>query len=107
MVLIQRGYGIGGLFRGLATSIVPLLTKVRKFVADSFRSSSPQVGWYTYIKVSKKWATTAGKKMVLNAISNSTRITATLKRHTIRHPSHAKRTRSSDAFGTFWTLIVH
>ena len=48
----------------------------------------------------KKRARTAGKKMVLNAISNSTRTTPTLKRHKRRRPSQAKRIRSSDVFGT-------
>ena len=32
---MQRGYGIGGLFRGLATSLLPLLPKVEKFVAKT------------------------------------------------------------------------
>ena len=83
---MQRGYEIGGLFRGLATSLLPLKTALGA-------AGMP-------ISKSEKRATTPGKKMVLNAISNSTRTTLTLKRHNRRRPSHAQRIRSSDVFGT-------
>ena len=33
--IMQRGYGIGGLFRGLATTLLPLLPKVGNFVAKT------------------------------------------------------------------------
>ena len=32
---MQRGYRIGGVYRGLATSLLPLLPKVSKFVAKT------------------------------------------------------------------------
>ena len=99
--VMQRGYGLGGLFKGLATSLIPLLPKVGKFVAKTAMDVvGDKMAGIPISKSIKKRTTTAGKKMLLNAISNTPSQRSTIKRNKRRRVKSNKRIRATDAFGT-------
>ena len=67
--IMQRGYGIGGLFRGLATTLLPLLPKVGNFVAKTVLGvASDKLAGIPLSKAVKKRSTAAGKKLIMNAL---------------------------------------
>ena len=99
--VMQRGYGIGGLFRGLASTLLPLLPKVGKFVAKTALGvASDKLAGVPLSKSVKKRATAAGKKLVLNALSNTPRSAPAKKRNKRSRAESVKRIRTTDAFGT-------
>ena len=99
--VMQRGYGIGGLFRGLASTLIPLLPKVGKFVAKTALGvASDKLAGVPLSKSVKKRATTARKKLVLNALSNTPRSAPAKKRNKRSRAGSVKRIRTTDAFGT-------
>ena len=99
--VMQRGYGIGGLFRGLASTLIPLLPKVGKFVAKTALGvASDKLAGVPLSKSVKKRETTAGKKLVLNALSNTPRSAPAKKRNKRSRAGSVKRIRTTDAFGT-------
>ncbi len=101
--VMQRGHGIGGLFRSLASSLLPLLPKVGKFVAKTALGvASDKLAGIPLSRSVKKRATTAGKKMILDAISNRPAATTTrpVKRNKRKRTTTSKRIRRTDAFGT-------
>ena len=99
--VMQRGYGIGGLFRGLATTLLPLLPKVGKFVAKTALGvASDKLAGIPLTKSVKRRSTAAGKKLIMNALSSNPRPTTSVKRNKRRRPASVKRIRTTDAFGT-------
>ena len=101
--VMQRGYGIGGLFRGLANTLLPLLPKIGKFVAKTALGvAADKLAGIPISKSVKKRASTAGKKAVLDAISNTTSTPRrrSVKRNKRTRVKPAKRIRRSDVFGT-------
>ena len=99
--IMQRGYGIGGLFRGLATTLLPLLPKVGKFVAKTALGvASDKLAGIPLSKSVKRRSTAAGKKLIMNALSNTARPKPAAKRNKRRKTTGAKRIRTTDAFGT-------
>ena len=99
--IMQRGYGIGGLFRGLATTLLPLLPKVGKFVAKTALGvASDKLAGIPLSKAVKKRSTAAGKKMIMNALTNIVRPKSAVKRNKRRRTTGVKRIRTTDAFGT-------
>lgn len=99
--VMQRGYGIGGLFRGLANTLLPLLPKVGKFVAKTALGvASDKLAGVPLSKSIKKRTTAAGKKLVLDAISNPLPAKRPAKKNKRRTPKTSKRIRIHDAFGT-------
>lgn len=99
--VMQRGYGIGGLFKGLAAAVLPLLPKVGKIAAQTALGVvGDKMAGVPISKSLKKRTTAAGKKMILDAISNKTpKRSPARKRNKTRRPSHTKRIRTTDAFG--------
>ena len=99
--IMQRGYGIGGLFRGLATTFLPLLPKVGNFVAKTVLGvASDKLAGIPLSKAVKKRSTAAGKKMIMNALTNTVRPKSAVKRNKRRRTTGVKRIRTTDAFGT-------
>ena len=99
--VMQRGYGIGGLFRGLATTLLPLLPKVGKFVAKTALGvASDKLAGIPLSKSVKKRSTAAGKTLIMNALSNTPHRKPATKRNKRRRTTAAKRIRTTDAFGT-------
>lgn len=104
--MMQRGYGIGGLFKGLASVLLPLLPKVGKSVGKmAMKTAMGVVGdkmaGVPISKSIKQRTSAAGKKMVLNALSNGTGgKRRPPKRNKRRRVQSGKRIRRTDAFGT-------
>ena len=72
--VMQRGYGIGRLFRSLATTLLPLLPKVSKFVAKTALCiASDKLAGVPLSKSVKRRSTAAGKKLIMNALNNTVR----------------------------------
>ena len=98
--VVQRGYGIGGLFRGLATTILPLLPKVGKFVAKTALGvASDKLSGIPLSKSIKKRSGAAGKNLLMTALSNAPSRKPAVKRNKKRRVSRVKRIRTTDAFG--------
>ncbi len=98
--VMQRGYGIGGIFRGLATSLLPLLPKVGKFMAKTAVGvAADRLAGIPVAKSIKKRSAVQGRKLLLNAISNPQRKMTSVKRNKRRGPKAVKRIRTSGAFG--------
>ncbi len=99
--IMQRGYGIGGLFRGLATSLLPLLPKVGRFMAKTAVGvAADKLAGIPLSKSIKKRSAAEGKRAILNAISNTPVKRAPVKRNKRRRTQAVKRSRTIDAFGT-------
>ena len=101
--VMQRGYGIGGLFKGIATTLLPLLPKIGKFVGKTALGVvSDKLSGVPLSKSVKKRSVLAGKKLLLNALSNGPHTTNnnTLKRNKRKRTRVTKRIRTVDAFGT-------
>ena len=99
--VMQRGYGIGGLFRGLATTLLPLLPKVGKFVAKTALGvASDKLAGVPLSKSVKRRSTAAGKKLIMNALNNTVRPKPAVKKNKRRRTAGVKRIRTTDAFGT-------
>ena len=99
--VMQRGYGIGGLFRGLATTLLPLLPKVGKFVAKTALGvASDKLAGVPLSKSVKRRSTAAGKKLIMNALNNTVRPKPAVKKNKRRRTTGVKRIRTTDAFGT-------
>ena len=99
--VMQRGYGIGGLFKGLATSLLPLLPKVGKFVAKTALGvASDKLAGIPLSKSVRKRSSAAGKKLIMNALSSTATPKRGVKRNKRRRTTPGKRIRTTDAFGT-------
>ena len=99
--VMQRGYGIGGLFKGLATSLLPLLPKVGKFVAKTALGvASDKLAGIPLSKSVRKRSSAAGKKLIMNALSTTATPKRGVKRNKRRRTTPGKRIRTTDAFGT-------
>ena len=99
--IMQRGYGIGGLFRGLATTLPPLLPKVGNFVAKTALGvASDKLAGIPLSKAVKKRSTAAGKKLIMNALTNTVHPKSAVKRNKRRRTTGVKRIRTTGAFGT-------
>ena len=99
--VMQRGYGIGGLFRGLATTLLPLLPKVGKFVAKTALGvASDKLAGIPLTKSVKRRSTAAGKKLIMNALTNTVPLKPAVKKNKRRRATGVKRIRTTDAFGT-------
>ena len=62
--IMQRGYGIGGLFKGLANTLISLLPKVGKFVAKTALGvAADKLSGIPLSKSIKKRASSVGKKL--------------------------------------------
>lgn len=99
--MIQRGYGIGGLFRGLASTLLPLLPKVGKIVAKTALGvASDKLAGVPLSTSLKKRGKAAGKKMVLQALgSPPAPASVAVKRNKRRRTVGGKRIKTPDLFG--------
>lgn len=97
---MQRGYGIGGIFRTLGSALLPLLPKVGKFVAKTAMGvAADKMAGVPLSRSIKKRASSEGKRAILQAISNSSRPNTTRKRNKRQRTKVTKRIRATDAFG--------
>ena len=94
--IMQRGYGVGGLFRRLASGLLPLLPRIGKAVASTALGVvSDKMRGVPLSEVLKKRGLEAGKKRLFNR--KPTKIKKTVKRRT---RTVNKRIRKSDVFGS-------
>lgn len=99
--VMQRGYGIGGIFKTLGSALLPLLPKVGKFVAKTAMGvAADKMAGIPLSKSVKKRTMKEGKRAILNAISNSPRQPVATKRNKRSRVKSVKRIKTSDAFGT-------
>ena len=94
--IMQRGYGVGGLFRSLANGLLPLLPKLGKAVAaTALGVASDKMRGIPLSRAIKTRGLAAGKDFLLSSVKKSPR--KTVKR---RVRPTTKRIRKSDVFGT-------
>ena len=96
--VMQRGYGIGGIVKGLTSSLIPLLPKFGKAAATTAVGiCSDKMSGIRLSKSIKKRSVDTGRSMIMNALSNKPTRKRRNKRPSARH---VKRIRSTDAFGS-------
>ena len=99
--VMQRGYEIGGLFKSLATTLLPLLPKIGKFVAKTALGvATDKLAGIPLSKAIRKRTSAAGKQMVIDAISKPVQRRRPIKRNKRGSPKTVKRIRTSDVFDT-------
>ena len=87
--VIQRGYGIGGIFRNLASGLLPLLPKVGKVLArTALGVGADTLRGVPFSKSIKKRTLETGKQVILG------------KRVKRQKKRPVKRIRKSDVFGS-------
>ena len=97
--VMQRGYGIGGIFKGLASFLIPLLPGLGKAVAKTaIRVVNDKMSGVPLSQSIKRRSMATGKSMILNAISNRK---PSAQRRRNKRPSSRRNSgiRSTDAFG--------
>ena len=88
--ILQRGYGIGGLFWGLVSGLIPLLPKIGKLVGKTALGVAvDKMSGIPLSKSIKNRGIETGKRLLADAVKN--------KQKRIRRP--VKRIRKSDVFG--------
>lgn len=88
--VLQRGYGIGGIFRGLANGLIPLLPKIGKIVGKTALAvAADKMSGVPFSKSLKNRGLETGKRLLSDAVKN--------KQKRTRKP--VKRIRKTDAFG--------
>ena len=95
--IMQRGYGVGGLFRRLASGLLPLLPRIGKAVASTALGVvSDKMRGVPLSEALKKRGLEAGKKLLFN------RKPAKRKKKTVKRRTRTvnKRIRKSDVFGS-------
>ena len=93
---MQRGYGVGGLFRRFASGLLPLLPRIGKAVASTALGVvSDKMRGVPLSEALKKRGLEAGKKLLFNR--KPAKIKKTVKRRT---RTVNKRIRKSDVFGS-------
>ena len=94
--IMQRGYGVGGLFRGLASDLLPLLPRIGKAVASTALGVvSDKMRGVPLSEALKKRGLEAGKKLLFNRKPAKRKKTVKRRTHTVN-----KRIRKSDVFGS-------
>ena len=94
--IMQRGYGVGGLFRSLANGLLPLLPKIGKAVAPTALGvAGDKLRGIPLSRALKTRGLAAGKDLLLGTVKKSPR--KTVKR---RVRPGTRRIRKSDVFGT-------
>lgn len=89
---LQRGYGIGGFFRGLANGVIPLLPKIGKTLAKvAMDVASDKMTGVPLSKAIKKRGLQAGKRLLMGSTKKTYKKQPTKKR---------RRSRSVDVFDT-------
>ena len=97
---MQRGYGIGGLFKALASTLLPLLPKVGKFIAKTALGvAGDKLAGVPLSKSIRKRTAAAGKKFIIDAISKPPPTRRAMKRNKRSRPQTRKRIRTADVFG--------
>ena len=97
--VMQRGYGIGGIFKGLASFLIPLLPGLGKAVVKTaIRVVNDKMPGVPLSQSIKRRSMATGKSMILNAISNRK---PSAQRRRNKRPSSRRNSgiRSTDAFG--------
>ena len=93
---MQRGYGVGGLFRRLASGLLQLLPRIGKAVdSTTLGVFSDKIRGVPLSEALKKRGLEVGKKLLFNRKPAKTK--KTVKRRT---RSVNKRIRKSDVFGS-------
>ena len=94
--IMQRGYGVGGLFRRLASGLLPLLPRIGKAVASTALGVvSDKMRGVTLSEALKKRGLEAGKKLLFNRKPAKRKKTVKRRTRTVN-----KRIRKSDVFGS-------
>ena len=94
--IMQRGYGVGGLFRRLASGLLPLLPRIGKAVASTALGVvSDKMRGVPLSEALKKRRLEAGKKLLFNRKPAKREKTVKRRTRTVN-----KRIRKSDVFGS-------
>ena len=94
--IMQRGYGVGGLFRSLASGLLPLLPRIGKAVASTALGVvSDKMRGVPLSEALKKRGLEAGKKLLFNRKPAKRKKTVKRRTRTVN-----KRIRKSDVFGS-------
>ena len=94
--IMQRGYGVGGLFRRLASGLLPLLPRIGKAVAStSLGVVSDKMRGVPLSEALKKCGLEAGKKLLFNRKPAKRKKSVKRRTRTVN-----KRIRKSDVFGS-------
>ena len=94
--IMQRGYGVGGLFRRLASGLLPLLPRIGKAVASTALGVvSDKMRGVPLSEALKKRGLEAGKKLLFNRKPAKRKKTVKRRTRTVN-----KRIRKSDVFGS-------
>ena len=94
--ILQRGYGVGGLFRRLASGLLPLLPRIGKAVASTALGVvSDKMRGVPLSEALKKRGLEAGKKLLFNRKPAKRKKTIKRRTRTVN-----KRIRKSDVFGS-------
>ena len=94
--ILQRGYGVGGLFRRLASGLLPLLPRIGKAVASTALGVvSDKMKGVPLTEALKKRGLEAGKKNLFNRKPAKRKKTVKRRTRTVN-----KRIRKSDVFGS-------
>ena len=92
--ILQRGYGVGGLFRRLASGLLPLLPRIGKAVASTALGVvSDKMRGVPLSEALKKRGLEAGKKLLFNRKPAKRKKTVKRRTRTVN-----KRIRKSDVF---------
>ena len=94
--IMQRGYGVGGLFRRLACGLLPLLPRIGKAVASTALGVvSDNMRGVPLSEALKKRGLEAGKKLLFHRKPAKRKKTVKRRTRTVN-----KRIRKSDVFGS-------
>ena len=94
--IMQREYGVGGLFRRLASGLLPLLPRIGKTVAsNALGVVSDKMRGVPLSEALKKRGLEAGKKLLFNRKPAKRKKTVKRRTRTVN-----KRIRKSDVFGS-------
>ena len=94
--IMQRGYGVGGLFRRLASGLLPLLPRIGKAVASTALGVvSDKMRGVPLSEALKKRGLEDGKKLLFNRKPAKRKKTVKRRTRTVN-----KRIRKSDVFGS-------
>ena len=94
--IMQRGYGVGGLFRRLASGVLPLLPRIGKDVASTTLGVvSDKMRGVPLSEALKKRGIEAGKKLFFNRKPAKRKKTVKRRTRTVN-----KHIRKSDVFGS-------
>ena len=95
-IIMQRGYGVGGLFRRLASGLLPLLPRIGKAVASTALGVvSDKMRGVPLSEALKKRGLEAGKKLLFNRKPAKRKKSVKRRTRTVN-----KRIRKSDVFGS-------